>query len=282
MFGGALKFLIADPALKLWWSASSWIGPRHLTNLVQQQEAYGDTVFYFDSDAVNGCVALTIDDGLARHGAEGSMVGAVASLLRKHSAHATFFVCSKYLDGLESEAQSLVAEGHELGNHMVEDVNFLYPKMAAEEFEAALTGVTAAIERAAPGHRVRWFRAPQGLLTATMAEAVRRNGLRHALGDAYADDWALEDANFVASTILRQATHGSVIILHQPEVGYREHTLTTLRLVLEGLSERGMRAVTLSELDAISSAGGKEQERGGGVGGGVTPGGGGGGQPELL
>lgn len=251
---------LTESALKLLWSSASLVGLRRL-NLLLSRKAYGDTCFFFEGEGVLNTVALTIDDGLCRHGAKNSMVDAVAGLLREHNAHATFFVCSKYLNGLEEEAAHLVADGHELGNHLAEDLNFVYPKLSPDSFDDELSKATAAIEAAVPGHNVRWFRAPQGMMTSTMADSVRRQGLRSALGDAYADDWAMENnAAFVARTILHQARSGSVIILHQPEVGYREHTLEALRLVLEGLSERGMRAVTLSELDALASSGAKKEK----------------------
>ena len=69
------------------------------------------------------------------------------TLLRRHSAHATFFVCTKYLEGCEVQAQTLVANGHELGNHMGEDLNFVYPKMEPSQFDAALADASASIER---------------------------------------------------------------------------------------------------------------------------------------
>jgi peptidoglycan/xylan/chitin deacetylase (PgdA/CDA1 family) len=245
---------LTENALKVLWSTTTLVGQRRLTALLSKK-AYGDTTFFFEGEAVQGLVALTIDDGLCRHGAERSMVDAVASLLRTHGAHATFFVCSKYLVGLEHAAQKLVTEGHELGNHMAEDLNFVYPKMKPEAFDTALGAATSAIEAAAPGVKLRWFRAPQGIMTSTMAESVRQHGLKSALGDAYADDWAMaHNAAFVARTILQQATSGSIIILHQPEVGYREHTLTILQRVLEGLTAKGMRAVTLSEMEALATS----------------------------
>jgi peptidoglycan-N-acetylglucosamine deacetylase len=249
---------LTENALKLLWSSASLVGLRRL-NLLLSRKAYGDTCFFFEGKAVQGTVALTIDDGLCRHGAKHSMVDVVAGLLRQHNAHATFFVCTKYLCGLEEAARGLVADGHELGNHLAEDLHFIYPKLSPESFDEELSKATAAIEAAVPDHKVRWFRAPQGMMTSTMADSVRRQGLRSALGDAYADDWAMENnAAFVARTILQQARSGSVIILHQPEVGYREHTLEALRLVLEGLSERGMRVVTLSELSELASPGANE------------------------
>jgi peptidoglycan/xylan/chitin deacetylase (PgdA/CDA1 family) len=240
-----------EPALKALWTVASAIGLRRLIRLLPH--AYTDTVFFFEGAGVTGSVALTIDDGLAKNGPAASMVNEVRAALQRHSAHATFFVCSRYLEGLEHEAAALVAEGHELGNHMAEDRHFHYSSLTEGAFDVELQSVSATIE-AVPGARVRWFRAPQGLLSEKMAAVLRRRGLRHALGDAYADDWAMpQSASFVARTLLRQATAGSILILHQPERGWREHTLDVLHEVLEGLTARGLKCVTLSELQDLAS-----------------------------
>ena len=45
-----------------------------------------------------------------------------------------------------------------------------------------------------------------------------------------------------------QVTSGSIIVLHMPEKGFREHTLKEMELLLEGLKKRGLRSVTLTRL----------------------------------
>ena len=49
-----------------------------------------------------------------------------------------------------------------------------------------------------------------------------------------------------------QVQDGSIIIMHMPERGFREHTLAAMAQLLAGLSERGLHVVTLSELDAMA------------------------------
>jgi peptidoglycan/xylan/chitin deacetylase (PgdA/CDA1 family) len=239
--------------LKLLWSTASAIGLRRLMKMLPK--AYKATTFFFDGEACKGHVGLTIDDGLCRNGPGPSMVAEVATLLKEHDARCTFFVCSEYLVGVEAEAEALVHEGHELGNHMTSDKQFYFHKLPAGEFEQQLRDATQAIE-AVPGvGRVRWFRAPQALYTQSMERTVTSHGLRHALGDCYADDWAMEhNADFVARTILKQVRDGSVIVLHQPERGFREHTFAILRQVLEGLRAKGLKCRTLSEMASLEGA----------------------------
>ena len=240
------------------------IGVRNACKLVPSQ--YKDTTFYFDG--ISDTVALTIDDGLSRGGMETSMVDDVRQLLAEYEAKATFFVCTKYLEGVDRAAVSLLRDGHEFGNHLGEDLQFVYHTLPKEQISAELASATAAIQ-ALPGKpRVRWFRAPQGIMSSAMAEAVEEQNLHHALGDSYCDDWALENnVPFAVRTLVHQAVGGSIIILHMPERGFRQHTYEILQQLLAGLREKKLRCVTLSELEQQAIAADATPADFGGVGG---------------
>jgi peptidoglycan/xylan/chitin deacetylase (PgdA/CDA1 family) len=203
---------LSEQPLKLMWSSLTMLGIRRTAKIILPH-AYRDTTLYFQG--VGDCVALTIDDGLSRNGASASLVEEVRLLLAKHNARCTFFVCSKYLEGVEEAAGALVTDGHELGNHMSEDLPFHFHKLPRDEFARQLRATTAAIE-ALPGQpTVRWFRAPQAIYTEGMRAAVAEQQLQHALGDSYCDDWALaHNAPFAAQTMLRQCQPGSILIMH--------------------------------------------------------------------
>mmetsp|Transcript_81292 Transcript_81292/g.252306 ORF Transcript_81292/g.252306 Transcript_81292/m.252306 type:complete len:257 (+) Transcript_81292:73-843(+) len=249
-------------ALRCLWNTLGCIGGRNVTGLLSRVfSAYDDTLFYLDESShpgVQGCVALTIDDGLCRSGTECSLVSEVRELLKRHAARATFFLCSEYLSGCETEAQQLLEDGHEFANHMTLD-SHKWAGGPLEEFEADLRVCSDKLEelhRACPQEQrpLAWFRAPGGKLTAPMREVLRGQGLRHALGDCYCDDWAIEDAAYVAQTLTGQARSGSVIIMHMPERGFREHCLEALEQLLEGLTRKGLTCVTLSDLVARAEA----------------------------
>eukprot|EP00435_Cladocopium_sp_Y103_P010968 s1561_g2.t2 len=103
------------------------------------------------------------------------------------------------------------------------------------------------------GAAPRWFRAPQGKFSGSMHGVVSKYGMQHALGDCYCDDWAIEDSDWVAGTMLQQVRGGSVLILHMPERGFREHILKALELLLIGLKQKGLTAVTLSQLSHLAA-----------------------------
>lgn len=241
-----------DTGLKVLWSTLTAVGTRRFSGFVSFfLHSYQDTAFYFGG--VDDLVALSIDDGLSRGGKETSMTREVQELLQKFDATCTFFVCSSYLEGLHDEAMSLVAAGHELGNHLAEDRTG-YANLPADKFDAELRATTTAIERIPGAPRVRWFRAPQGVYTGTMRKVVKDHGLRHAIGDVYCDDWGVRDAKWIARTLLQQVKPGSIIIMHMPERRFREQTFEALELVLQGLSKRGLKCTTLSDLAARATS----------------------------
>jgi len=249
--------------LRLQWNVLSKVGLRNASWLATSVlPSYRDTLCYFSSQehpGVDGYVALTIDDGLCRQTVGNSLVEEVRSLLQRFRARATFFLCSDYTAGLEDMAKRLLADGHEFGNHCPRDRE--YASFQPAVFEEALVQTSDTLAALTPdGKRPTWFRAPQAKFTASMREAVLRNGMRHALGDCYCDDYAIEDPLYIAETLLGQVASGSVIVLHMPERGFREHCLEALDLLLQGLSERGLQCTTLSELDKLAASVVADQE----------------------
>jgi len=247
---GNLQEGMSEMGFKALWNVLTAVNTRSIGALLSGVfNAYRDTSFFFKD--VEGHVALTIDDGLSRGGAETSLVPEVLKLLQQHDARCTFFVCSKYL--VAEEAAAVILKSHELGNHMEEDRGGYYSKLSEEEFEASLQRATDMIE-SVPGAAARWFRAPQGILSEEMRRVTSAKGLRHAIGDVYCDDWKVTDAQWIAQTMLSQARPGSIIILHMPEKGYREHTLEALQLLLQGLTARGLKCTTLTDMAAKEKA----------------------------
>lgn len=245
--------------MKSMWTILSKLGLRNLSYAATSlSRTYRDTVCYYSSKrhpSVKGHVALTIDDGFCRNGPEKSMAEDVRSLLQTYGATATFFICSDYLEGLDDVARAYLQDGHEFANHCPKDRE--YASLSPADFEAALLSTSRAIEKvpcpgSSQGKPPCWFRAPQANLTASMMETVKRHGMRHALGDCYCDDWAIEDPEYISRTLLGQVDHGSIIVLHFPERGFREHCFRALELLLHGLSQRGLSCVTLSALDELA------------------------------
>lgn len=254
--------------LHTFWTLITKAGMRRMGNLIQRwyPAAYSTSVFYNTMEDADGstanCVALTIDDGLFRpivdenESSSAPMIDQVCDLLRSLHAQATFFVCSDYIT--EDQVQKVLACGHELGNHMKEDLSGYYCHLNENDFERELEATNAKLEsilQSCNSHqkKIRWFRAPQGRMSVAMKKVLTSKGLIKVMGDCYCDDWAFSEMinstrGLVAPLMLRQVQEGSIVIFHMPQLGFRETTLDAMREFLQGIRQRNLRAVTVSDL----------------------------------
>jgi peptidoglycan-N-acetylglucosamine deacetylase len=256
--------------VKPFWKVAAWWGMRRLTGTLQSTfEAYRETLTHFDT--FSPLVALTIDDGLCRGGPTTSLTRHVLEVLKQYEATATFFVCTDYLQDQRDDVEMLLQNGHELGNHMQADLPFHYHRLDRQEFQRQLCAANLVLheleqthqrEGQEPKKRQRWFRAPQGILTTEMKQALSNQNMKHVLGDCYCDDWKFaqdmdgtSDQNKcravmkdVAELMLSQADKGSIAIFHMPEIGFREGTLYALEYFLQGMQERGWKCRSLSDV----------------------------------
>lgn len=189
-------------------------------------------------------VALTFDDG-----PHPETTPAILRMLRAHGARATFFLIADRVSGCESLVATLVAEGHELGNHLIHDEPSIL--LTPERFSAAVREAGAVLGRFGP---VRWLRPGSGWYSAAMLDTIEREGFRCALGSVYPYDAHLPLVGLAAAYILANARPGAVIVLHDGGARGRR-TVEVLRRVLPVLHARGYRVATLSELEAAALRG---------------------------
>lgn len=206
-------------------------------------------IFFMATEAP--LVALTIDDG-----PQAGTTAALLDVLAEHQAQATFFVLGEKLppggggEGfdpgeLEWVLQRLLAEGHELGNHLYRDAASIALSPAA--FEAELWATEQRIAPYGPSAEFQWLRPGRGWYSAEMVAIAQRNGYRMVLGDRFPYDTHLPSPGFATAQILGQIQPGSIIVLHDgPERGQR--TVATLRRLLPALQRRGYDVVTLSTM----------------------------------
>ena len=264
------------------------VGMRRVGAIMKQvyPSAYGETIFSFGrhddqkenttsnndnaGNNSNGLVALTIDDGLVRRrssledddagSSSCSMVQDVCDLLATYNAHATFFVCTKYTK--REDAMMLQKAGHDFGNHLEEDLSGHYFRLSKDEFRNCLLDCDKFLrdecgiipQQGQP--KIKWFRAPQGVMTKSMNEVLKEEGIMNVLGDCYVDDWAFAEAgntDRVAPLMLKQVRPGSIAIFHMPQHGFREGCLNAIKEFLDGLQKRGMRCVSLNEIEQYYS-----------------------------
>jgi peptidoglycan/xylan/chitin deacetylase (PgdA/CDA1 family) len=182
-------------------------------------------------------VALTIDDG-----PDPGSTPLILAELRRQRARATFFLITERMRGREQLVRTLVAEGHELGNHFTRDRASI--RLSPSAFEADLL---RAQQTLAPYGAAKWARPGSGWYSPEMIDIMRRHGYRCALGSVYPFDATIPSTSFAARYILWHARPGAVVVLH--DGGSRgRRTAKVLREVLPELRRRGYRVVSLTSL----------------------------------
>jgi peptidoglycan/xylan/chitin deacetylase (PgdA/CDA1 family) len=191
----------------------------------------------YSVDTAEPAVALTIDDG-----PDPQTTPALLDILRAHQSRATFFLITDRISGNEALLQRMIAEGHELGNHMTREQPSIL--LGKDGFARELLVADSTLS---PFGEVRWLRPGSGWFSSGMLETAESQGYRLALASIYPFDATIPSTWFASEFILWRAKPGAIILLH--DYGDRgERTAETLERVLPELASRGYRVVTLSEL----------------------------------
>jgi peptidoglycan/xylan/chitin deacetylase (PgdA/CDA1 family) len=186
-------------------------------------------------------LALTFDDG-----PDPTSTPLILAELRRHGARATFFLITERLRNQDPLVRTMVAEGHELGNHFTQDRPSI--GLGPQDFEDDLL---RAHRDLAPFGQPIWARPASGWYSQTMVKTMRRHGYRCALGSLYPLDTAIPLVTWAATYVLRNARPGAIVVLHDGGPRGRR-TAEVLARVLPELRRRGYRFVTLSELMAAA------------------------------
>ncbi|MEJ2512322.1 MAG: chitin deacetylase family protein [Anaerolineales bacterium] len=194
-----------------------------------------EVIYSIDTD--QPVVALTIDDG-----PDETYSRKILDLLKKHHAHATFFIITERVPGNEEILQRMVEEGHEIGNHLTEDEPSI--KLTNHQFEQELIQSDQILSQYG---EVVWIRPGSGWFNDEMLETINEHGYHLALGSVYPYDPQIGLAWYSAKYVLWKAKPGAVIVLHDYE-NRGKRTVAALEEILPQLEDRGYQVVTLSEL----------------------------------
>jgi len=200
-------------------------------------------------DVGENVVALTFDDGPS------PWTGSILDLLAEHKSQATFFAlgCLAAADGGGETLRRIVEAGSEIGNH-----TFSHPSLPTLDDGAIREELARAgpvIEKAS-GRTLRYWRPPYFHVDARVREAVSPLGLQEVGCSMMPWDWEW-DADRSAAFVLERLQRGSIVCMHDgrpPDEPAdlsaltREASVEAVGMILEAMSDRGLRSVTISEL----------------------------------
>jgi peptidoglycan/xylan/chitin deacetylase (PgdA/CDA1 family) len=193
---------------------------------------------------VSRAPAMTDAVALTFHG-DGSPQLAVALLseAEKADARLTVLAVGRWLARYPQMAERVLSGGHELGNHTENHLNI--DRMSAAQAYSEIEQCAQRLEQLT-GSRGRWFRQSQGQhASATVRAAATRAGYGTLLSyDVDPLDYTDPGTTRIANNVLNKVRGGDVVSMH---LGHPE-TVRALPAILSGLQQRGLRAVTASEL----------------------------------
>jgi peptidoglycan/xylan/chitin deacetylase (PgdA/CDA1 family) len=180
-------------------------------------------------------VALTFDDGPGRYTAR------LLAMLRRASAHATFFVIGsqlRYWPRAPHEESQVGAVGNHTWSHprLTELPTWLvWAELLRTQYEA----------NRELGWKPRLFRPPYELHNPETDRVVRSLGLVQVLWSATSgDDLKHPTKKSVARNVIRELRPGAIVLMHD----IHPWTIEAMPAILEAIEARGLRAVSIPEL----------------------------------
>lgn len=194
------------------------------------------------AEGAGGGIALTFDDGPSES------TPAILDVLAKAGAKATFFQLGANALRLPDLARRVASEGHEIGSHTQTHPRFYLctSQIVGREIEQGHKTIETV-----HGRKIGLFRPPYGARWFGMYPAIRRLGVRSVMWSISSRDWE-KPANWIAQFVAGNARPGDVVLMHDGDTttpGDRRHeTATALQSILAAFAEKGLHAVTVSDL----------------------------------
>jgi peptidoglycan/xylan/chitin deacetylase (PgdA/CDA1 family) len=197
-------------------------------------------------------MALTFDDG-----PNDPHTMHLLDVLEKHNAKATFFLIGKYVRQRPEIARTILAAGHDIGNHTDSHPNLVL--VSAARLRQELDGCRKSLEDAL-GTKITLFRPPFGGRRPNVLRTARKLGLSPVMWSVTAYDWNARSAEAIVGKVIQQVDsrrkpQGEIILLH--DGGHlafgtdRRFTVEATQGLLERYSAK--RFVTVSGLSRTKS-----------------------------
>ena len=181
-------------------------------------------------------IALTFDDGPVRYTSE------ILDLLEKYNGRATFCVLGYRVENWAETVLRTVSQGSEVVGHSWTHRNMT--NLDEEQIREEILAPSAAIKEASGIAPPPLFRAPFGQFNDQLKDIAEELGYALLQWSIDPRDWATRNPILIYEYIMKNATHGSIVLLHD----IHESTLEAMYLVIPALVAQGFQLVTASEI----------------------------------
>lgn len=187
--------------------------------------------------------ALSFDDG-----PDPTYTPRVLAILKRHGAHATFFLIGDRARSHPQLVQRIKAEGHEVGNHYVMDASTLCH--GDSTFLGHLDRTELAIGIPGP---MKLFRPPGGIARPGQIRLARQRGYTTVLGNAYPHDPLHPPVRYIRWLVDKNLGPGTIVVLHD---GIRDpsRSIEALPQILAAGKRKGLQFVPIGTLMKMSEA----------------------------
>jgi len=189
-------------------------------------------------------IALTFDDG-----PDPRWTPRVLDVLRRHHAHATFFVVGARVNEHPDLVRRILAEGHEIGSHTFTHADLASVPGWRRDLELSLTRKAVA---GATGREPTLLRPPFSSLPSALdgpeydvLRAAAGSGHVAVLADRDTRDWQRPGVARIVRAATPAGGRGAVVLMHDGG-GNRDQTVAALERLLPELTRQGYRFTTVS------------------------------------
>ncbi|MFD7877833.1 polysaccharide deacetylase family protein, partial [Streptomyces sp. NPDC059766] len=190
-------------------------------------------------------IVLTFDDG-----PDPKWTPKVLDILKKHHAHAVFFVTGTMASRYPDLVQRMVDEGHEVGLHTFNHPDLSYQSKSRIDWELSQNQLALA---GAAGIRSSLFRPPYSSFADAMddkswpvTEYIGSRGYLTVVNDIDSEDWRKPGADTIIANATPKGGKGAIVLMHDSG-GDRHQTVQALDRYLPQLQSQGYEFQNLTE-----------------------------------
>lgn len=190
-------------------------------------------------------VALTFDDG-----PDPATTPVLLQLLDRHGVKGAFFVTGERAGQYGHLISAIVERGHDIGSHSYSHDPFLMLRRT-ERLLREISSTQTLLRRF--GISPMAFRPPVGIANPKLGHVLRKAGLYCVIFSCRAGDFGNRRIHGLAGKILKKVKADDIILLHDVRprsAGGVEAWLHEVDLILDGLKNKGLEVIPLSELIA--------------------------------
>lgn len=181
-------------------------------------------------------IALTFDDGF-----DPALSQQMIDILKEKRVLATFFLKGNWMAEEPVITQTILNDGHEIGNHSYDHPQFT--KLPTFRIKQEVQDQESVLVRNHQYSPQPYFRFPYGARNPKIMKLINEMGYTSIMWDIDTLDWA-NDKETIVQEALTKAHNGAIILMH---LG-KSATTEALPEVIDGLRAKGFELVTISTL----------------------------------